>query len=196
MLSDAAKRLGVSADELESALAKAEDAQLDKAVKAGDLTKEQADAIKRQRKELRPRARTSRRPARRTGPRGSPRPRLRPARLRRPRRRARRGGRRARHLRAESCISQLRDGKTLAQLAKAHDKSLADLKSAAKDVLSKRLDAAVKQGHLTRDEADEILQRLPDMIDHLGERGPVAGPRGFGPPPGDPEGFGPPPRWQ
>ena len=60
-------------------------------------------------------------------------------------------------------------------------------------MLSKRLDAAVKQGHLTRDEADEILKRLPDMIDHLGERGPGAGPRGFGPPPGDPEGFGPSP---
>ena len=33
VLSDAAKRLGVSADELERALAKAENAQLDRAVK-------------------------------------------------------------------------------------------------------------------------------------------------------------------
>ena len=40
----------MSADELESALARAEDAQLDQAVKDGDLTKEQADAIKKHRK--------------------------------------------------------------------------------------------------------------------------------------------------
>ena len=80
----------------------------------------------------------------------------------------------------EKLFSELRDGKTLAQLAKAHDKSLDDLKEAAKGVLSKRLDAAVKQGHLTRKQADEILERLPDLIDHLGDKGP-GGPGGPGP---------------
>ena len=59
-------------------------------------------------------------------------------------------------------------------------------------MLSKRLDAAVKQGHLTRSQADEILERLPDLIDHLGDAGPGGPARArFGPPPGDGEGFGP-----
>src|SRR3954454_23282747 len=46
VLADAAKRLGVSADDLRSALSGAEDAQLDDAVKAGKLTQAQADEIK------------------------------------------------------------------------------------------------------------------------------------------------------
>ncbi len=195
ILSDAAKRLGVSADELESALARAEDAQLDKAVKAGDLTKEQADAIKRHRKDS---GRVLGLPG---GPHGGPGFEVHRGHAFGPPGFGGPGGvldavADELGITVPKLISQLRDGKTLAELAKSHDKSLADLKSAAKDVLSKRLDAAVKQGHLTRDEADEILQRLPDMIDHLGERGPGAGPRGFGPPPGDPKGFGPKPRWQ
>src|SRR5690349_18848868 len=49
VLTDAAKRLGVSADQLRSALSSAEDAQLDAAVKAGTLTQAQADAIKQRR---------------------------------------------------------------------------------------------------------------------------------------------------
>jgi hypothetical protein len=46
VLADAADRLGVSPGRLRDALAAAEDSQLDAAVTAGDLTQEQADAIK------------------------------------------------------------------------------------------------------------------------------------------------------
>ncbi len=197
ILSDAAKRLGVDADDLESALAKAEDAQLDQAVKDGDLTKKQADEIKKHRK----------RDGRVLGVPGGP-----------------MGGHgfgeRGFHVHGgpgfggpggglldavadelgitvEKLFSELRDGKTLAQVAKAHDKSLADVKEAAKGVLSKRLDTAVKEGHLTRKQADEILERLPDLIDHLGKGpGGPGGRPGFGPPPGNGEGAVPAPRWQ
>jgi polyhydroxyalkanoate synthesis regulator phasin len=197
ILSDAAKRLGVSADELESALAKAEDAQLDQAVKNGDLTKEQADAIKKHRKSD---GRVLGVPG---GPMGGPGFGL--------HRFHEGGGPRfggpggvldavadELGISVEKLFSELRDGKSLEQVAKAHDKSLDDLKEAAKDVLSKRLDAAVKQGHLTRSQADEILDRLPDLIDHLGDKGPggPGGRPGFGPPPGNGEGAGSPPRWQ
>ena len=188
VLSDAAKRLGVSADELESALAKAQNAQLDKAVKAGDLTQEQADAIKRWRKSS---GRVLGGPGGahhgpglgHPGPPGFGGP----------------GGvldavADELGISVESLLTEMRDGKTLAQLAKAHDKTVEDLEGAAEKVLSKRLDAAVEQGHLTRAEADRILKRLPALIDRLGE-GPGRR-HGFGPPPDGRERFGPPPRWQ
>src|SRR3954447_9326875 len=49
VLDDAAGRLGTTPDKLRDALSAAEDAQLDAAVKAGELTQEQADAIKARR---------------------------------------------------------------------------------------------------------------------------------------------------
>jgi hypothetical protein len=85
-------------------------------------------------------------------------------------------------------FSELRDGKTLAQVAKAHGKSLAEVKSAVADALKTRLDRAVERGDLTRSQADDIQSHLSDMLDHFGER-PDGG-RGFGPPPGG--GYGPP----
>ena len=50
VLDDAAKRLNVAPDKLRDALAAAQDAQLDQAVKDGKLTQKQADAIKAGRK--------------------------------------------------------------------------------------------------------------------------------------------------
>src|SRR4051795_11031045 len=49
VLDDAAGRLRTTPDKLRDALSAAEDAQLDAAVKAGELTQEQADAIKARR---------------------------------------------------------------------------------------------------------------------------------------------------
>jgi hypothetical protein len=201
ILSDAAKRLGVSTHELQDALAKAEDAQLEKAVKDGDLTKEQADAIKRHRRE--------------SGhvlgiPGGPP---------------AFGFGFRAHGpfmfggpgelldaladelgISTKELFSELRDGKTLEEVAKAHDKTLDDLKSAAKQAVEKRLDKAVDEGDLTRKQADEILERVPDLVDHLAVRPPDGrrrffrpphmGPDHFGPPSFGPREVPPPPRWQ
>src|SRR4051795_5868165 len=49
VLNDAAKRLNVTPKALKDALAAAEDAQLDQAVKDGRLTQEQADRLKQER---------------------------------------------------------------------------------------------------------------------------------------------------
>ena len=67
-------------------------------------------------------------------------------------------------------------------MAKAHDKSLDDVKKAARDALEERLDKAVKDDDLTQKQADQIRKGLNDAIDHLGER--RGGGPGFGPPPG------------
>ena len=117
VLSDAAKRLDVSPSELRDALSQAQDAQLDADVKAGRLTQEQADEIKRHRDEAgtvlgRPRrvppsrhgpayrALRTRGPG--TGPAtSSTRPRTRSA------------------SRQAKLFEQLRDGKSLAEIAKA-----------------------------------------------------------------------------
>jgi uncharacterized protein (DUF433 family) len=183
ILNDAAKRLGVSPEDLENALAKAEDAQLDEAVKNGDLTKELADAIKQRRR------RSGRVLGMPGGPPGfgpglafgfkghGPFPAIGP------------GGvldavADKLGISVKELFSELRDGKTLEQIAKAHGKSLEDVNDAAKEALGKRLDEAVKDGDLTRKQADEILARLPDLIHDLGIgpgfRGP--GPLGFGGP--------------
>src|SRR5688500_6541719 len=51
ILDDAAKRLDVTPEKLRDALSAAQDTQLDQAVKDGDLTQKQADAIKAARKD-------------------------------------------------------------------------------------------------------------------------------------------------
>lgn len=180
ILNDAAKRLGVNADKLKDALSRAEEAQLDQAVKDGDLTKDQADAIKKHRARF---GSVLGGPG--VGPHG-PGPGLELHHFGGPGP----GGpggilddvAKALGLSVEDLFSELRDGKTLAQVAKAHDKTLADVKKAARDALDARLDKAVKDDDLTEKQADQIRQGMDDAIDHLGERrgrGP-----GFGPPPG------------
>ena len=174
ILSDAAKRLGVSADELRSALSKAEDAQLDAEVKAGRLTQAQADAIKQHR-----RADGSvLGPGGPGGPghfgpgghgHGGP------------------GGpfmlgdaAKAIGIGADALVTQLRDGKSLAAIAKAHGKTLSDVKAAVKAAATTRLDADLKAGRITQAQRDELADHLDEAIDHLGDaRG--RGPHGPGP---------------
>jgi hypothetical protein len=193
ILGDAAKRLGVSTAELEDALAKAEDAQLDQAVKDGKLTKAQADELKKRREES---GRVLGLPG--GGPRfehhefGGPGPRF--------------GGRgpladiaKALGISERKLFSELRGGKTLAQVAKAHGKSLDDVRAAVKAATTKRIQADVKDGKLNQKQADEILEGLDDRLEHLGEGGPFGEHHIGPPPPGAPGGYGepgPPPRWQ
>ena len=98
--------------------------------------------------------------------------------------------------------TQLGSGKTLAQIAKAQDKSTDGLKQAMLADAKKHLDADVKAGKLTQSEADQILKgitsRLGDLIqngfrfrDHDGDhsgRGFFGRPSGgfAGPPPSAP----------
>lgn len=184
VLDGAAKRLGVTADELRSALGAAEDDQLDAAVKAGELTQEQADEIKAHRKQEGTVLGMGGRPG---GPgfdhHGGP------------------GGpghfgpdlmgaaADALGLSERKLFAQLRSGKSLAQIAKAQGKSLDDVRAAVKAAATKRLDADVKAGRITQAQRDEMLEHLDDFIDHFGER-PPGGPGRFGHRGGH---FGPPP---
>ena len=80
----------------------------------------------------------------------------------------------------DALFAQLRDGKRLAAIAKAHGKSLADVKAAVEAAATKRLDADVKAGRITQAQRDEIADHLDEAIDHLGEARD-RGPHGPGP---------------
>jgi len=173
VLDDAAKRLDVTPQKLRAALSAAQEAQLDKrldeAVKAGKLTQKQADEIKAQHKRL----------GSVLGGKGFGGP----------------GGRDRLHLRGgpfkgvrgpvvlnlskalgisrEKLHEQLRAGKSVADIAKAQGKSLADVRSAVKADAKARADKAVKAGDLTQDQADKLLSHLDDRLEHLDEPLPM-----------------------
>ncbi len=173
ILDDAAKRLNVTPDKLRDALSAAQDAQLDQAVKDGDLTQKQADAIKEARKQ-------SGRVLAGPGLRGGPGPhgvlKLRGG-----------AGGMGPHLHAfgfrdgmfedlakalgttpAKLKESLRDGKSVAEVAKANGKSLADVRAAVKAATKTRLDKAVKDGDLTQKQADAILERVEDHVTAIG----------------------------
>lgn len=192
VLNDAAQRLNVKPAELQSALKQAILDRIDAALKAGRITQQEATELK-----ARVNAGDGLGPL--FGPRGGPGHGfgfhhggpalagldaaatylgLTPAQLR----------------------TQLRSGKTLAQIAKAQGKSTDGLKQTLLGDAKKHLDAAVKAGKLTQSQADQILNgltgRLDDLIqngfhfrahdgDHPGGRGFFGRPSGgfAGPPP-------------
>jgi hypothetical protein len=178
VLDDAAKRLNVDPSKLRDALGAAEDAQLDAAVKAGELTRKQADAIKQRRAAdgtvlggpgLR-------------GHRGGPGFGPGPGGLGfgGPRRVERRGdlldtAAEAIGISPARLRDQLRSGKSLSDVAKAHGKSLDAVKTAVTAAVRKDLDAAVKRGDLTQSQADDMLSHLTEHLDdfgRFGRRGP------------------------
>jgi ribosomal protein S20 len=56
----------------------------------------------------------------------------------------------------------LKDGKSIAQVAKEHDKSADDVVDAIVKKATSAIDQAVKDGKLDSKKADEIKQKLPD----------------------------------
>ena len=177
VLADAAQRLNVTPEKLRDALSAAQDAQLDKAVKDGDLTQKQADKLKAMRKES-------------GHVLGGP---IGPLKLRGGRGLHMRGGAPELHFRAgpdlagpkggviadladalglstQKLFDQLRAGKSIADVAKAQGKSLADVRSAVKASVKARLDKAVKDGDLTQKQADAMLEHLDDAVEHIGSR--------------------------
>jgi hypothetical protein len=166
VLADAAKRLGVQPSELRDALGKAQDAQLDAEVKAGRLTQEQADAIKERRSQsgsvLGGGAPGFRGPG---GPHGFG-------------LKLRGGGgpfeiteaaAKALGISQDELWERIRDGKTLAEIAKAEGKTVADVERAVEAALKERFDTAVKDGKLTREQADEMLEHLTERLGDLGD---------------------------
>ena len=63
--------------------------------------------------------------------------------------------------------TQLQSGKSLADIAKAQNKSVAGLEQAIVSAVQSKLDQAVKDGRLTSDEESQILARLKASIDNL-----------------------------
>lgn len=177
IISDAAQRLSVSPDKLREALGAAEDAQLDQAVKDGKLTQQQADAMKQRRRQngsvlgMGPGRHGGR------GPFGGPSGAL-------DRGTIAVAAAKALGLSADALRTQLRAGKSLADLAKAQNKDLADVKAAIKRALSNELDAAVKDQRITAAQRDRFLAHLDELIAHVGERSRHGGPGG--PPAGGP----------
>jgi hypothetical protein len=192
ILDDAAKRLNVSPEALKSALGEAEDAQLDAQVKAGKLTQEQADAIKKARAQ---RGTVLGGPGVHGGPggrgfgpggQGGPGPRggfgLGFGGLRF---HAGAGGAldaaaKALGTERSALLDQLKDGKSVADVAKDKGKSLDDVKAAVTDAVTKELDARVKDGKLTDAQRDKVLTELKDHLDDLLTLKPPTPPAGKG----------------
>jgi uncharacterized protein YaiL (DUF2058 family) len=170
-LDDVAKRLNVTRDQLDAALKDAAKARVDAAVTAGKLTKEQGDAAK-QRIDANGVAGLGG-PGLLGGPKGGPHgpgP----------------GGpgrgfgfgpfggfgledaAKYLGLSEDALRTQLQDGKSLADVAKAQSKDVAGLKAALKAAVTKKLDQAVTDKKLTAEQRTKILaeidQRLDDVI--------------------------------
>lgn len=158
VLADAAKRLGVTQQQLRDALGAAEDAQLDQAVKAGKLTQAQADELKQRGTVLDldggPHARGFDHDG--DGPHGGPLDHVADA----------------LGITEQQLFDQLRDGKRLAEIAKANGKTLAGVRAAVKAAVTKDLDQAVEDGRLTKAQRDEVLAHLDEHLAHLGEAPP------------------------
>jgi hypothetical protein len=165
-LDDVAKRLDVTRERLDAALKGAAEARIDAAVAAGRLTKEQGEEAKLRLQGGLPLL----------GPGPGP------------------MGQGFHHdfgpfdgaadylgLTEEQLREQLHSGKSLADVAKARNKSVDGLKAALKSELAKRLDEAVKDGRLTEAQKNRMLDRIDQRLDALVNRTPPAGgpPRGF-----------------
>jgi lambda repressor-like predicted transcriptional regulator len=188
-LGDVAKRLGISQDKLENALEDATIARIDAAVAAGEITEEEGEALKE-------RVRSGDVPAilpsftgpgLRLGPLGHdgvfgagrfPGMELLDA-------AADYLGMTQADVRAA-----LRDGKSLADLAKDKGKSVDGLKQALRTAIRKDADEAVEDGVLTKKQADRLVEKLSDAVNELVEQSGRPGHEfGF---PGPGFGLGPP----
>lgn len=75
----------------------------------------------------------------------------------------------------QDLMTEMRSGKSLAQVAQAHNVSRDDLKATMTATLKADLDKAVAAGKLTQAKADEVMakftQHVDELIDHTGGRG-------------------------
>jgi hypothetical protein len=161
ILADAAQRLNVSPEALRSALGAAEAAQLDQAVKDGKLTQAQADAIKAHRQQS---GRVLGGPGADGGHgfgHGGP-----------GFGHGARGGlldaaATALGLKPADLLTRLRAGTSVADVAKQQGKTVADVKAAVTDAVTKQLDADVQAGRITAAERTAGLDELSSHLDEL-----------------------------
>jgi hypothetical protein len=180
-LGDVAKRLNVTPDQLNNALKGAFEDRLQAAVKAGKLTQAQADAIKK-----RVQAAGG---APLLGPGVAGGPPLRffhrgpfgPAGVRGPIKDGVDAASNYLGLTNQQLLTQLRSGKSLADIAGDQKKSVDGLKSAVTAAVKNDLDKAVTDKKLTQDQENKLLSKLGSRLDTLVNRkGLLAGPPGFG----------------
>ena len=159
---DVAARLGIAPEKLRQAFNDAITARIDAAVKAGKLTPEQGAKLKERLADakglgLRLRGRLAMKH---------------PALVRGIRARVHRLGPATRYLgiTPQELRSELRTGKSLAQIATAHGKTVEGLVDAVVAPAKARLDRAVANGQLTRQRADELLARLTDAVEKAVQR--------------------------
>lgn len=160
---DVAARLGVTPEKLRTAFREALAARIDAAVTAGKLTSEQGAKLKERLANakglgLRLRGRLALKKH--------------PALAHRIHVRAHGLGAVAKYLGVtpQALRSELRSGKSLAEIATAHGKSVDGLVDAIVAHARARLDKAVEKGRLTRQRADELLSRLTDAVEKAVQR--------------------------
>jgi hypothetical protein len=164
LVDDVAARLGISSDTLRGALRDALDARVDAAVKAGKLTPDQAAKLKERianAKGLGLRIRNAIAKHRGAFVRGA---------------RIKERGAAATYIgiTRQELRTELRSGKSLAQIATAHGKTAAGLVDAMLAPAKARLDKAVQNGRLTQEQESQMLARLQDVLQKVVERTPVA----------------------
>ena len=167
LVDQVAARLGVTPEQLRSAFRATLVARVDAAVAAGKLTPEQGAKLKERLANakglgLRLRGRLALKH---------------PTLVRGFHARAHRVGPIAKYLgiTPQELRSELRAGKSLAQVATAHGKTVEGLVDAIVGPAKARLDRAVANGHLTRQRADELLDRLTDAVEKAVQRAHEAG---------------------
>jgi len=159
---DVAARLGIAPEKLRQAFKDAIAARIDAAVKAGKLTPDQGAKLKERLANLnglglRLRGRLALKH---------------PALVRGIRARAHRLGPATKYLgiTPQELRAELRAGKSLAEIATSHGKTVDGLVDAIVAPAKARLDKAVASGHLTRQRADELLDRLTDAVEKVVQR--------------------------
>ena len=70
----------------------------------------------------------------------------------------------------EALVAELRKGQSLAQIAKAHGKSVDGLVAAMVAPLKAHLATAVENDRLTKQRADALLERITDRLERLVQR--------------------------
>lgn len=171
-----AERLGITEEDLTGAMQGAQVDLIDERVASGDLTQEQADALKARIEEqgvLVPRF----------GRQAGDRLRCAAAKVTLNAAAAVLG------MENDALIEEMRPGKTLAQVAESHGMSVEDFKAALLDQENENLDAKVAAGGLTQAQADKLYKAFEKHIDQIVDHAVDPGhgpcrPRHDGPPAG------------
>jgi len=167
-LARVAEKLGVSEDELQTAIDEARTETLDEAVAEGTLTEEQAERLQE-----------GKFPFRGFG-----------GRLWHRHGDVMGAAAEVLDMPQADLMEQLRDGNSLAEVAEAQGMDVETFKAALLDQVQAQLNELVADGDLTQEQADEIFQRTEEKIDDIvsgegclgGFGGPRFGPGGFGGP--------------